>query len=560
MISNKRLVVLCMIFYSIILGYHLLYSIIFCSKDQTLKVAVWSVCVLLILIFFGQIFRQQFNLIVYLTTIGIVASVTYVGYIVNTLAFSVLIFLVGLVVIGMFQHRNYVVVYGILTAITLIIYTILWTDKILLMVPNLFLYYGYILVYLIGIVYTYMLVVSSNRHMDKMNNENLKVKKDINSKNIFWANISNEIRTPMNVINGMSRLLRTENLNVRAREYTDQIENASDMLLTIVNDTLELSNVEAGSFNVKDDYYDIYRIAHLSVMYASNNIHSDNINLLYSINPNVPYVLKGDGEVITKVITRLLNNSVIMTENGDIHLDIDYNDIVDKKAIDLIIKITFNNSLVTKEVLSSIIDNTEANVLSRSTEQETISLSLKLCKSLINIIGGKLTLETSDKGTKFIVNINQQVGNESLLNNADINSDILISSSFKAFNSKVLVVDDTPTNLKLISGMIKLFGIEPDNAESGKQAIEMMEKVKYDLVFLDYMMPFMNGEDTLKQIRSNNTSENFMDVPIIALSSKSLQRDRNRFMEMGFDEFISKPIDDKELERLLRKFLEKQGE
>ena len=129
--------------------------------------------------------------------------------------------------------------------------------------------------------------------------------------------------------------------------------------------------------------------------------------------------------------------------------------------------------------------------------------------------------------------------------------------SWKSTGSKVLVVDDTPTNLKLISGMIRLFGIEPDNAESGKEALEMMENTKYDLIFLDYMMPNMNGEDTLKQIKARNTSDNFKDVVVIALSSKSLQRDRNKFMEMGFDEFISKPIDDRELERLLKQFLVK---
>lgn len=555
MIGNKKLVVLCIFLYAIILGYHLIYSILFCSKDQTLKVAVWSVCVLLILIFFAQLFKSQFDLIVYVTIMGIIASVTYVGYIVNTLAFAVLIFYAALVAIGMFQQKIYVLVYGILTTITLVVYTLVWPSIILSMVHSMFLFYGYILVYIIGIFYTFLLVDASNRHMDAIYDENKKVRKDINSKNIFWANISNEIRTPMNVINGMSRLLRTENLNVRAREYTDQIENASDMLLTIVNDTLELSNVEAGKFNIKDDYYDIYRITHLSVMYASSAIHTDNVNMVYSINPKVPYALKGDDEILSKVITRLLNNSIMMTEHGDIRLDIDFVELIEKKFIELIIKISYNSSEISYDEISAIFNNNNANI-NKSTELETISLSLKLCKSLIELLGGYISIEElENKGQAFVIKIKQEVGSEVMLTQADINSDILIDSSFKSPDSKVLVVDDTPTNLKLITGMIKLFGIEPDNAESGKEALDMMENKKYDLVFLDYMMPVMNGEDTLKQIKSRNTSSNFKDVPIIALSSKSLQRDRNKFMEMGFDEFISKPIDDKELERLLKKFL-----
>ena len=130
---------------------------------------------------------------------------------------------------------------------------------------------------------------------------------------------------------------------------------------------------------------------------------------------------------------------------------------------------------------------------------------------------------------------------------------------WKSPDSKVLVVDDTPTNLKLVSGMVKLHSISTGTAESGKECLEMMENEHFDLILLDYLMPNMNGQETLRRIRAKSSNPNFSNVPVVAISSKSLQKDRDKFIEMGFDDFISKPIDDKELETLLKRFLIKEN-
>ena len=558
MFPKKKVVGLCMAMYMIVLAYHLLYSALYCSNDQTVKVAVWSVCVLIVLIFFLFLFKSQLDMVVYVCSVAIFSSVTYVGHVLNTLAFAVLIYFAGMLLISLFLKRRYVVVYGTISIFVLIFYSVYWPEAILTMVPSLFLYHGYVLVYILGIILTYFLVDASVIHMDEISSENIRVKSDKKSQNIFWANISNEIRTPMNVINGMSRLLRTENLNVRAREYTDQIENASDMLTFIVNDTLELSALEAGKVTIKDEPYDFYKVISNSIMQASSNIRSDDVSLAYSINPKVPYILVGDNEVLTKILVRLLSNSLIFCEKGQIKLDVEASQSQDIDKIDLLIKVKDDGVGIDEKEIDNIFGGFDSFNSSRTTEQETVGLSLKLCKTLVELLHGSIEVEsTLGVGTTFSIHLTQTVGEEDIMDNSILDSSLIIDTDFKSPLSNVLVVDDTPTNLKLISGMIRLFGIEPDNASSGKECIEMMEKTKYDLVFIDYMMPIMNGEDTLKQIKSRTTSPNFMNVPLIALSSKSLQRDRNRFMEMGFDEFISKPIDDKELEHLLRKFLTK---
>jgi len=558
MFPKKKLVGLCMAMYIVVLAYHILYSVIYCSNDQTVKVTVWSVCVLLILVFFLFLFKSQIDMVVYVCSLGILSSVTYVGYILNTLAFSVLIYFAGMLLISLFLKRRYVVLYGIFSIIVLVAYGIIWPHIILTMIPSIFLYQGYILVYIIGIVLTYFLVDASVLHMDEISSENVKVKSDKKSQNIFWANISNEIRTPMNVINGMSRLLRTENLNARAREYTDQIENASDMLTFIVNDTLELSALEAGKVVKKNEPYDLYKVISNAIMKASANLKGEDVNLSYSINPSVPYIMIGDDEILTKILIRLVSNSLIFCEKGQVKVDVDAAQNQDMDKMDIIIKVIDDGVGIDDNDMKNIFGGYDSINSTRTTEQETVGLSLKLCKSLVDLLEGSIEVNsTKGVGTTFTVSLTQKIGDDTVDEESLLDNSHIIETDFTASYSNVLVVDDTPTNLKLISGMIKLFGIEPDNATSGKECIEMMEKTKYDLVFIDYMMPVMNGEDTLKQIKGRTTSPNFMNVPLVALSSKSLQRDRNKFMEMGFDEFISKPIDDKELEHILRKFLTK---
>ena len=247
---------------------------------------------------------------------------------------------------------------------------------------------------------------------------------------------------------------------------------------------------------------------------------------------------------------------MFFTEQGEVRLNIETGDSPSANQVEIVFKVSDEGGGISSEGMQDLFTGFDSINVNRTTEQETIGLSLKLCKSMIGILGGELSVETTEgKGSVFIIRLVQTLSSTDVLSR-EYETSHVSTSSFKCPNARVLVVDDTPTNLKLISGMIRLHGIEPDNAESGRECISMMENKRYDLIFLDYMMPDLNGVDTLKSIRQKEGA-NFVDVPIIALTSKSLQRDRTKFIEFGFDEFISKPIDDKELENLLQKFLSK---
>lgn len=562
MVSNKRLIALCFIQYIIVLGYHILYSFLYCSQLQTRRVVVWSVCMLLILAFFAQVFQHKMDVVVYVVISSALITVSYVGYLLHTLAFGILIFAMSGIILGMFVKKMYILVWWIASTFASIIFVLTAKDIILEMVPSIFLYYGYVLVYIIAGVNIYILVQAAEKSFGELKEINDSKEKENALKNIFWANISNEIRTPMNVINGMSSLLKTENLNIRAKEYTDQIENASGMLLNIVNDTMELSNIESGIAKPAESVYDIYSEAHTAIMYASENIKSSNVNMSYCVNPRVPNALYGDGDFVQKFLIKLLNNAAVFTEYGEIKLDIDLDS---RKSTDteaeLIIKVTDSGEGIKNLDVENIFSGFDTTNSIRTTEQESVGLSLKLCKSMVEMLGGTIGVESEEEvGTTFTVRLRQEISSEYELQKMTELKKNKASDGWIAPSSKVLVVDDTATNLKLISGMIKLHGIEPDTAISGKEAITKMESKRYDLVFMDYMMPEMNGVDTLKQIKARSVSKNFNGVPIIALTSRSLQRDRAKFIDLGFNEFISKPIDDRELESLLKQFLLKHEE
>lgn len=562
MISNKKLMILCILEYFLVLVCHIVYSIFYCSKDQTVKAAVWSVCILIAVIIFTYLFKNQTGLVIYFTAITIIASTTYIGYVLHTLPLAIMIFFTAEILLGIFYNRNFILSWIIMSSIVLIAYGFLWPDIILELFTSILLYNVFVLVYIVGSISLSVLVLNGELYIKHLSRKNELTIEENELKNLFWANISNEIKTPMNVINGMTRLLKSENLNSRASEYADQIENASEILLSIVSDTLELTSLESGYYVTQSVCYDLYNIVHNSVLVSLSNVRTDKISIIYCINPDVPRALVGDNDLINKLINRLINNLILMTEKGEIRVEVSCEQIFDNNESDsvkIIINVTKKEYSEKDSRMLSYFKEIDESKKDRTTEQESMGLSFKLCKAIIDIIGGDLSFSSDkDNKTYFSVSFNQKMGTEEeLIRDYNVSKNYS-AKGWKAPQSKVLVVDDTPTNLKLITGMIKLHGIEPDSAKSGKEALQLMEKQKYDMVFLDYMMPEMNGVETFRQIKARMGNPNFNNIPIIALSSKTLQKDKQSFIEIGFDDFISKPIDDRDLEGLLKKYLENE--
>lgn len=547
--------------YVLFLVFHLVYSIIYCTKGQTVRVAVWSVCILAALVTFIFFFKNQTGLVIYFTAMTVLASTTYIGYLLQTLALAILIYFATGILLGIFYNRRFIFFWLVVSTIFLVTYSFLWPDILMKTVSSLLLYYLFVAVYVIGGISLEVLVSNGESYINFLHEKNKSAIEESELKNLFWANISSEIKTPMNVINGMTRLLKSENLNIRATEYTDQIENASEILLSIVSDTLELSSLESGYYKTKSICYDFYKVVHDNILLALSKVRNDNVSIIYCINPLVPRALVGDSELIGKLINRLIGNLNFMIEKGEIRVEINRINLQeDSNIVRLELLITKNEYNEKDSRLLSYFGELDEKKKDRTTEQESMGLSFKLCKAIVDMLGGEMSF-SSDQSEKtfFKVVIDQPMGTEAeLLREYEIARSYQ-SKGWRVPDSKILVVDDTPTNLKLITGMIKLHGIEPDSAMSGKEALSMMETKKYDLVFLDYMMPEMNGVETFKQIKARSGMVNFKDIPIIALSSKTLQKDKYSFIQIGFNDFISKPIDDRELDSILKKYLYKEN-
>lgn len=414
MVTKKRLIVMCLVQYILILMYHLIYSLIYCKMDQTIKVAVWSVCVLAVLIFFAKVFQKQLDFVVYVTMLSILVTVTYVGFLLHILAFSVLVFFGAGIILGMFIRKRYCIIWTVVSTATVVIYTIVWPQIILEMVQNMFLYYGYVIIYLVGSIWNLVLVSAAEKYFTELSERALVVQNEKDMRNRFWAHVSNEIRTPINVINGMSRLLKSEDISSRAKDYTTQIENASDMLLSIINNTMELTQIETGVLKPDEITYDIYKIAHGCVLISSSQIKASNVSMLYVINPKVPSGLLGDPGMLSKVIGRLLDIALMYTQAGRIILDIDTVSFLNNNSeVVLSIKVSFNSSQIDDTIrdgLDNGIDNYGKN---RTAEEESIGLCLQLCRMIIEMMNGTITFsENKMNGNTFEITLKQTVSNE----------------------------------------------------------------------------------------------------------------------------------------------------
>ena len=418
MLSEKKLLILVTIQFFFIVSFHVIYSFIYCTMDQTINLGVWFICVLVIYLFAMLLLRKQTNILMIILYIAVLATTTYYGYELETLSWAIIIFFVSSMIISTLINLKYTLAWSILSMSLLISYAIIWPGVLLKTVPSLFMYFGYLLAYIFGQINELMLVYSLERYrrMSVEREQNLRADNDL--KSIFWNNITNEIKTPMNVINGMSRLLKAENLNARAVDYTEQIENASSMLLSIVTDTLELTEIETGNYQIDNRPYDLYKVVSNVIMEASERIN-DGIDLVYCINPIVPTVLIGDPDLIYKVLIRMVKNAVGFVKSGEIRVEVN-GELVGYTSDQIKLKFIISDTGggVEEEALKSFFTGFEETNSRRTVAQEYVGLSLKVCKTIINELGGDIDVSSElGVGTKFYISLTQETGTYDLLEN-----------------------------------------------------------------------------------------------------------------------------------------------
>ncbi|MCR4787541.1 MAG: response regulator [Lachnospiraceae bacterium] len=383
------------------------------------------------------------------------------------------------------------------------------------------------------------------------------------AKSDFLANMSHEIRTPINGILGMNSIILKETKDPRILEYARSIDNAGNGLLSIINDILDLSKIESGKMELVPVRYDLSNVLSACYNLQFMKAYEKGLDLFFENNKTIPSSLYGDEVRIRQIIVNLLSNAIKYTQDGAVVLTADWEKVDDENMI-LVISVKDTGIGIAKENLEKLFDAFQRLDMERNRNIEGVGLGLRITKQFLDMMGGEITVESEyGVGSEFMVRIPQKIIGKDILgdfaNYVHISSDGEEEEKIKRFTcpkGHILVVDDVELNIKVIRGLLGQTQLNIDAAFSGQECIDKVMTNKYDLIFLDHMMPGMDGVETLKKMKQ---MRNVFDVntPVIMLTANAIMGAREEYLAAGFTDYISKPVREQELNEMMIKYLPK---
>ena len=369
------------------------------------------------------------------------------------------------------------------------------------------------------------------------------------AKTEFLSNMSHEIRTPLNAIVGFSECMLSSNDLKETKEFAKDVVDASKNLLEIVNGILDISKIEANKMEIINKEYNPREVFNSLCKLITPRISEKPIEFKVNISEDLPGVLKGDMGKVKQIILNLLTNATKYTEKGTIEFNITCINRQDIHKCSLYIAIKDTGRGIKKENLSKLFNKFERIDEDKNTTIEGTGLGLAITKSLTEMMGGTITVNSKlDEGSTFRIFLEQEI----------ISMEIPKSSSeeieidYNSHNGKrILIVDDSKINLKVANQILKPYNFNVKLAESGYEAIELLENSTFDLILMDIMMPKMNGIETLKRLQKMDG----FDIPVVALTADAIEGTDEKYLNAGFNAYLSKPIDRYELDRILNKYL-----
>ena len=408
-----------------------------------------------------------------------------------------------------------------------------------------------ILLSALGIGLIFLMYIKEYRKQQKLAEESSKAKSEL------LANISHEVRTPINMLLGMNEMILRESENSQINEYAQNVDSAGRHLLFLINQFLDFSRIDMGKEAVFEENYNILKMIQSLGSFFRKEAEKKGLDFIMETDPDLPEIIYGDMRKLSQIISNLLTNAVKYTANGAIVFSVRENSTLDRsvlsegetrKKYNIRFEISDTGVGISKEDQSRIFETFERADKIRNRGIEGTGLGLAISNKLANLLGTEIKVKSQpEMGSSFWFDIELKAGNET---DAGAECDVF----FIAPEAKILAVDDNSMNLMVVKSLLKRTMVSIDTAESAKEAFEKYQNKEYHLVLMDYMMPEIDGIEAMDTLRKMDSAKN-RRTPIVVLTADATVESKKRFLEKGFDDYLLKPVDGNSLENTIKKFL-----
>lgn len=378
------------------------------------------------------------------------------------------------------------------------------------------------------------------------------------AKSNFLANMSHEIRTPINAILGNDELILRETKDLNALEYAKNIKSSSKALLSLINDILDFSRIESGKLSLIPVEYNLASLLSDTCNLVAMRAADKNLTFNVNVEESAPSILFGDEVRLRQICVNLLANAIKYTHSGSVTLKV-YTTPGEKDWVNLIFEVQDTGVGISDNNIKFLFDSFSRIDEKKNRNIEGSGLGLAITKQLVDLMQGSIHVESAlGKGSTFKVSLPQKILSATPVGPFTANhqeAEPQYLEEFHAPDAKILVVDDVKMNLMVFAGLLKNTLIQVDTALSGEECLKLVQEKKYDIIFLDHMMPNMDGVETFKAMQAMDTANS--NTPVIMLTANALEGAREQYLQEGFSNYLSKPIHAELLEKMIQHYLPK---
>lgn len=381
------------------------------------------------------------------------------------------------------------------------------------------------------------------------------------AKSDFLSNMSHEIRTPINAVLGMDEIILRDTKEAKTRKYAENIQNAGNILLSLVNDILDFSKIEAGKMNIIPVEYDVRSTLNDLLNMVKKRANEKGLEFRVQVDPRIPCIMRGDVIRIKQIILNIINNAIKYTNYGSIMLKAIMKDYDQEKGIaNIKINVIDSGIGIKREDIPRLFKAFDRIEEDRNRAIEGTGLGMNITERLLRAMNSRLEVDSIyGVGSNFGFTLCQEVtdwspvGNFAFFLSVNSKQNEIYTPGFEAPEARILIVDDAPMNLQVVEGLLEGTKMQMDTAISGEDCLSWIQENEYDLILLDYRMPNMDGIETLHALRALGGWRE--KVPVICLTANALTGAREQYLNAGFDDYVTKPVKPQVLEKTILLYL-----